>query len=98
MTDSDLVGIFKYGLTRLHVDDAGLTDDNDLHDMDTVAILCKAIKTMAGERDTLRQLHLHRLACLTEDLLVSPWVPSPGIAREWLRARSELLQVEIPRG
>ena len=98
MNHDDLVGVFKYGLTRLHVDDHGLTDDNDLGDMNAVAMLARAIKTtVTASGDTLEQLLLHRLACLTEDLLVTPWLHTDNpITRDWLTARAELLQAEIP--
>lgn len=95
--DADtMIGLFKHGLGLLHVDEAGLADGNDIEVMDTVAMLCRAVKAMATGGDTLDVLHLYRLACLTEDLLVSPWINTPGIAKEWLIARGELLAVEIP--
>lgn len=97
MTDDDLRGIFRYALSRLDVDERGLSDDNDMADMNATAALCLAIKASAATADTLEQLLLHRLAILTERLLISPWVPDPGIAKEWLIARSELLQAEMPR-
>jgi hypothetical protein len=95
--DADaLVGVFKYALSRLQVNEAGLTDGNDLADLNATAALCLAIKAMADIGNDLEQLHLHRLACLTEDLLVSPWINSPGITKTWMIARSELLQQQIP--
>jgi hypothetical protein len=98
MNDDELRSIFKFGLTKLSVDDDGLTrDGNDPLDLKTMMVLCAAIRASVDSGDTLQQLHLQRVAALTEDLIAAWGFANPGIAREWLLARSELLQVEIPR-
>ncbi|MGO9352483.1 MAG: hypothetical protein ACLP3C_17315 [Mycobacterium sp.] len=98
MTDDELIGVFKYGLRKLDVNDNGLTDANQIADLNVMAALCRAVKTSiaAATHTTVEHLLLHRLACLTEDLLVTPWITNPTAARDWMLARSELLQAQIP--
>lgn len=98
MDPDTLVDLFRHGLDRLDVNDAGLTiDGNNLDDLDDMAAVCLAIKTMTDTGDTLQVLHLYRLAVLTERLLITPWLPDPDITKQWLIARGELLAVELDR-
>jgi hypothetical protein len=98
VTDDELRALFKFGLTKLDVDDYGLTvDGNNPLDLKTAMVLCAAVKAATDSADTLQQLCLSRVASLTENLIGAWGFPNPGIAKEWLLARSELLQVEIPR-
>jgi hypothetical protein len=98
VTDDDLYGLFSYALRQLDVDESGLTDANQLADLNACAAICRAVKTAiaASAETTVAHLLRHRLATLTEDLLAAPWVPNQTTAAEWLCARSELLQAQLP--
>jgi hypothetical protein len=97
MTDDELVGVFLYAQTRLRVDDSGLTADNTIADLNTVAKLCLDVKAITAAGDTPFQLALNRLAALTESVLVTLAIPDPQAVRAWLVARGELLELRIPR-
>lgn len=97
MNDDDrhLVGVFLYAQTLLNIDDTGLTDDNQVDDLVTVAKLCLKVKTMTAAGDTLEQLCLHRLATLTEGVLVTGVTPSRQAVKQWLIARAELVELRL---
>jgi hypothetical protein len=97
MTDDErrLCDIFIYSLSLLHVDDTGLTADNLLADMNAIAYACRQVKAITAAGDTPEQLALHRLACLTEDVLVTYIFPDRQVVRDWLIARAELLELRL---
>jgi hypothetical protein len=97
VTDDErrLCDIFVESLELLDVDDTGLTADNRLADMNAIAYACQQVKAIAAPGDTPEQLALNRLAVLTEDLLVTYVFPDRRVVRDWLVARSELLQLRI---
>ncbi|MBV9350804.1 MAG: hypothetical protein JOZ23_04610 [Mycobacterium sp.] len=90
-----LVGAFLYGQTLLNIDDTGLTEDNQLDDLVTVATLCLKVKAITAAGDTLEQLCLHRLATLTEEVLFTGAVRSRQAVKQWLIARAELLELKL---
>lgn len=96
MTDDDrrIIDCFRYSLTRLHIDDDGLTPDNTLPELNAVAYFAMRTKAITAAGDSPEELLLHRLAELTGDLLVTPWLgDGPAAVREWLIARGELLEL-----
>lgn len=96
MTDDDLRGLFKFGLTKLDTDEFGLTiTGNNPADLKTVMVLCAAVKAANNSADNLQVLHWHHLACLTEDLVQAWGTPNPDIAKQWELARGELLAQEM---
>jgi hypothetical protein len=72
----ELIGVFKYALQQLDANEDGITENNQLADLNATAALCLAIKALAVDGNTLEELCLRRLAALTEDLLVAPWAPT----------------------
>jgi hypothetical protein len=97
MTDDErhLIGVFLYSLTLLRVDEESLTPGNDLSDMNAVAKLCLDVKAITAPGDTPEQLSLHRLACLTEDLLITYVFPDRQVVKAWMCARAELLDLRL---
>jgi hypothetical protein len=91
----DLAGTFLYGLSRLDIDDTGLTDRNDMADLNAVAALCLALK-QTPSTDTLYQLLLSRLVYCTEELLITHVIPDKRVVHDWLIARAELLAANTP--
>jgi hypothetical protein len=95
-TPDDVIGCFLYGLDRLQVDDAGLTDDNDPDDLQTVGALSVLVYRIAATCDTPFHLALARVAVLTGGLIASPELGSgDSIARKWLIATAELLELRL---
>ena len=90
-----LVGVFLYGQTLLNIDDNGLTDDNRLDDLEAVAKLCLKVKAITAGGDTPEQLCLHRLATLTEDVLVTWVIPCRQAVKQWLIGRAELVELTL---
>jgi hypothetical protein len=60
MTDDErhLCDLFAYGLTRIHVENEALTPDNDLADLNTVAMLCLGVKVATAAADTIEDMLL----------------------------------------
>jgi hypothetical protein len=96
VNDDDLCGTFLYGLTRLQVDEHGLSADNELADLNAVAALCIGVKIATADGDTPEQLCLHRVATLTERLITTWVVRDDRAAGDWMIARAELLQLSLP--
>jgi hypothetical protein len=99
MTDDELrlCEIFMESMVLLNVDETGLTADNLLTDMNAVAWCCLQVKAMTDKGNSPSELALHRLALLTEGLLVTYIFPSGDAVSAWRIARSELLELQIPR-
>jgi hypothetical protein len=99
VTDDErrLCDIFVESLELLDVDDTGLTADNLLADMNAIAYACQQVKAMTDQGNSPSELALHRLALLTEDLLVTYIFPSRDAVSAWRTARGELLELQIPR-
>ena len=95
MTDDDITGIFLFSLTLLDVDDNGLTDDNDIHDLEAIAKLCRDVKAITAAADTPYQMALFRLAVLTEDVLVTWVIPDRQVVKAWVLARAEVLKLRL---
>ncbi|MDT5354455.1 MAG: hypothetical protein QOJ56_2987 [Mycobacterium sp.] len=97
MTDAErqLCDIFIYSLILLHVDDTGLTADNGLSDINAIAYACRQVKAITAAGDTPEQLALHRLAVLTENVIVTYVFPDRQVVRDWLIARAELLELRL---
>lgn len=87
--------IFTSVLRLLDVDDAGLTDKNDFDDLQAIAQVSAEVKEFTSAGDTPEELMLHRVATLTEKVLMTWGNPEPATVKEWLIARAELLQIRI---
>jgi hypothetical protein len=94
--NDELRGTFLYGLRQLHFNDDGLTDKNTLADLNTIALLSLALEAVTANGNTPVELAANRLAVLTEDLIATWIFPSKQAVHDWLIARAELLQLQIP--
>jgi hypothetical protein len=99
MTDDDrrLCDIFVDSMELFDVDETGLTADNLLADMNAIAWACLQVKAMTDKGNSPSELALHRLALLTEDLLVTYIFPSSDAVDAWRIAVGELLELQSPR-
>jgi hypothetical protein len=95
MTPDERCETFVRALTLLDVDDDGLTDNNNLDDLEAIAQICPDVKNITSPGDSPYALALHRLAVLTEDLLVTYVFPDRQVVRGWLIARAELLDLRL---
>ena len=95
MTDDELIGVFIYSMSLLCIDETGLTDDNQLDDLETVARLCRDVKAITAEQRTPEEMALRRLALCTEDVLVTWVILSRRAVKQWMIARAELLELQL---
>jgi hypothetical protein len=95
MTDDELCNLFVDSLDLLEVDDTGLTAENLLPDMNAIAWACQQVKAITRSGDSPSELALHRLALLTEDLIVTYIFPSRDAVSAWRIAVGELLELQI---
>jgi hypothetical protein len=96
MTGDELFNLFVDSLDLLDVEDTGLTANNVLADMNAIAWACLEVKAASNKGNSPSELALHRLALLTEDLLVTYVFPSADAVSAWQIARGELLELQIP--
>jgi hypothetical protein len=96
MTDDELIGAFTYGLSFLHVDGDSLTDATDPTDMAAMWWLARRLNRRLGD-DTPHDLALRRLTVLTAALICGHELRlrRKNLGREWLTARSELLELKL---
>lgn len=90
--------LFVHALRLLHVDDDGLTDDNDTDDLNVITQVCPEVKAMTAAGDSPYSLALHRVATLTERVLLTWGRPDRQAVKDWLIARGELLELSIGIG
>jgi len=88
-------GTFVRAQTLLHVDDDGLTDENEQDDLEAIAQIIPEIKQLTAAGDTPEQMAIHWLAICTERLLLTWARPDRQAVRDWLVARSELLELRL---
>lgn len=89
-------GIFVRSLSLLKVDDDGLTDDNDMDDLEAISQVCPEVKAITSTGESPYELALHRVATLTEQVLLTWARPDRKAVKGWLIARGELLVLQIP--
>jgi hypothetical protein len=95
MTDEERTTVFIAMQAGLRHNDDGLTPDNRLGYLNPLAKLCLDVKAITAAGDSPFQLALHRLATLTEDMIVTRFFPSRKTVHDWLIARAELLEVRL---
>jgi hypothetical protein len=73
-----------------------LTRDNRLGYLNPLARLRLRVKAITAAGDTPAQMALHRLAVLTEDLIVTYLFPDKRVVvRKWLIGLAELLELKL---
>lgn len=92
-----VLAAFADVLPQLRITDNGL--DREQNSYGTVVVtadLVAEVKTYTAEGHTPEEMLLHRLACLTGDLLTTAVLPpDPQIVRDWLIARAELVELRL---
>ena len=90
------VNRLRAALTRLRVDDDGLTRDNDIRHLDHIAELTYAVLEATADADTPRDLLANRLARLTQRVISTLFRGEDGrtVVREFLLARAELIELD----
>ena len=96
--NDDLVAVFLYGLQQLAIDNTGLAPGNDIADLNAVAALCLCVKMATADADTPSRPRTVQIGSADRTTHHHMGViPDDTITGEWLCARSELLQLQIPR-
>ena len=98
MTPEQQCALFVRSLSLINVDDDGLTDANDFTDLEALSQVCPEIKLMTAAGNTPYSLGLHRVATLTERILLTWARPDQRAIKEWLLARGELLEMSTGSG
>lgn len=95
MTADEIIDVFIRSLNLINTDENGLTADNLPVDMEAIAQICPEIRAITAAGETPFQLALHRLAALTEQVVTTYVLPDRAIAKAWLIARGEVLELRL---
>jgi imidazole glycerol phosphate synthase subunit HisF len=86
------IDVFLHSLRLLRLNDDGLEPGHDPEDLNAIALLCEITKAITGAGRTVEDVLLCSLADKTEALLAAAVMPGDGdVAKNWLKARGELL-------
>jgi hypothetical protein len=80
----------------LHVTEESLSDDNDMTDMQAIWDVAAEVKQITAAGNSPEELAINRLAVCTERVLLTWGVKDQLAVKDWLIARAELLELQIP--
>ena len=90
------IELFLFFADRLRVDDDGLAPPHDEGELNAVAFLCLAVKTLAIVPRNPLDVLLFELADATEALLVTAVLPPNGdVVGRWVKARVSVLNCRL---
>jgi hypothetical protein len=91
------IELFIHAQSLLHADENALTDETEFDDVKAIAQLCPDIREITRGFNTPEEFALNRLATLTEAVCMTWGQPNREAVKAWMIARSELVELRIPR-